>query len=193
MKICFFTPYSVLSTIILYSRLGHWLGDWEHLEPMMQQLHSFLLFCSCDDDSMCAIFKPSYISKYRVVYSSTRTSWSSLGYLSLIFPSTSQCSHMNLSSWSDQRWCSAPYLKEGRRIQKPLVYLPTNRGFFSLCEVIMSFSSNQLNMSWKEKSSSDIPVNLSMIFFPVHQNIWADLWTHDQFWSAIQLCPNMCL
>ena len=42
----------------------HWLGDWEHLEPMMQQLYSFLLFCCCDDKSIRATFKPSYISKY---------------------------------------------------------------------------------------------------------------------------------
>ena len=40
----------------------HWLGDWEHLEPMMQQLHSFLLFCCCDDKSVRATFKPSYVS-----------------------------------------------------------------------------------------------------------------------------------
>ena len=42
----------------------HWLDDWEHLEPMMQKLHSFLLFCCCDDKSIRATFKPSYISKY---------------------------------------------------------------------------------------------------------------------------------
>ena len=42
----------------------HWLGDWEHLEPMMQQLYSFLLFCCCDDKSIRATFKPSYVSKY---------------------------------------------------------------------------------------------------------------------------------
>ena len=42
----------------------HWLGDWEHLGPMMQQLYSFLLFCCCDDKSIRATFKPSYVSKY---------------------------------------------------------------------------------------------------------------------------------
>ena len=46
----------------------HWLGDWEHLEPMMQQLYSFLLFCCCDDKSIHATFKPSYISKYMLSF-----------------------------------------------------------------------------------------------------------------------------
>ena len=34
------------------------------IEPMMQQLHSFLLFCYCDDKAIRTTFKPSYISKY---------------------------------------------------------------------------------------------------------------------------------
>ena len=42
----------------------HWLGDWEHLKPMMQQLHSFLLFRCCNNNSIRAILKPSYVSKY---------------------------------------------------------------------------------------------------------------------------------
>ena len=38
----------------------HWLGDWEHLEPMMQQLYSFLLFCCCcDNKAILKTFKPS--------------------------------------------------------------------------------------------------------------------------------------
>ena len=37
----------------------HWLGDWEHLEPMMQQLHSFHLFCCYGDRSVRTTFKPS--------------------------------------------------------------------------------------------------------------------------------------
>ena len=27
----------------------NWLGDWENLEPMMQQLHSFLLSFCCEE------------------------------------------------------------------------------------------------------------------------------------------------
>ena len=27
----------------------YWLSGWEYLEPMMQQLHSFLLFCCCEE------------------------------------------------------------------------------------------------------------------------------------------------
>ena len=38
-------------------------GDREHLQPMMQQLPSFLLFCCCDDYSISTILKPSYVSE----------------------------------------------------------------------------------------------------------------------------------
>ena len=41
-----------------------WLGDWEHFQPMMQQLPSFLLFCCWDDNSIRTILKPSYVSEY---------------------------------------------------------------------------------------------------------------------------------
>ena len=51
------TPYFILDW-------EYWLVDWELLEPIMQQLHSFFLFCCCDDNSTRAIFKPSYVSKY---------------------------------------------------------------------------------------------------------------------------------
>ena len=27
----------------------YWLSNWEYLEPMVQQLHSFLLFCCCEE------------------------------------------------------------------------------------------------------------------------------------------------
>ena len=27
----------------------NWLGDWGKHEPMMQQVHSFLLFCCCEE------------------------------------------------------------------------------------------------------------------------------------------------
>ena len=55
-------------------------------------------------------------------------------------------------------------------MQKLLVLLPSNRGFLSLCELAMNLSSHQIIVIWKERSSSDMPVNLILIFFQVHQN-----------------------
>ena len=55
---------NVVSLTYVISNWDKWLGDWKHLEPMMQQLHSFLLFCYCDDKAIRTTFKPSYISKY---------------------------------------------------------------------------------------------------------------------------------
>ena len=43
--------------------------------------------------------------------------------------------------------------------------------FLSLCELAMNLSSHQIIVSLKESSSSDMPVNLILIFFQVHQNI----------------------
>ena len=40
----------------------------------------------------------------------------------------------------------------------------------SLCELAMNLSSHQIIVIWKERSSSDMPVNLILIFFQVHQN-----------------------
>ena len=40
-------------------------------------------------------------------------------------------------------------------------------GFLSLCELAMNLSSHLIILSWKERSSSDMVVNL--IFFQVHQ------------------------
>ena len=48
-------------------------------------------------------------------------------------------------------------------MQKLIVLLPSNRGIFVFLS--MNSSSLQLNVSWKERTSSDIPVNLSLIFF----------------------------
>ena len=38
-------------------------------------------------------------------------------------------------------------------------------GFLSLCDLVMNLSSHQIIVSWKERSSSDMPVNLILIFF----------------------------
>ena len=43
-------------------------------------------------------------------------------------------------------------------------FLPIE-GFLSLCELVMNLSSHQIIVSWKERSSSDNPVNLILIFF----------------------------
>ena len=37
-------------------------------------------------------------------------------------------------------------------------------GFLSLCELAMSLSSHQIIVSWKERSRSDMPVKLILIF-----------------------------
>ena len=47
-----------------------------------------------------------------------------------------------------------------------LVLLPSNRGiFFSLWTCHELKLTPELNVSWRKRSSSDIPVNLSLIFF----------------------------
>ena len=43
-------------------------------------------------------------------------------------------------------------------------FLPIE-GFLSLCELAMNLSSHQIIVSWRERSSSDMPVNLILIFF----------------------------
>ena len=43
-------------------------------------------------------------------------------------------------------------------------FLPIE-GFLSLCELAMTLSSHQIIVSWKERSISDMPVNLILIFF----------------------------
>ena len=58
-------------------------------------------------------------------------------------------------------------------MQKLLALHPSNRGIFlSLFELAMNLSSHQIIVSRKERSSSDMPVNLNLIliFFQVHQN-----------------------
>ena len=50
-------------------------------------------------------------------------------------------------------------------MQKLLVLLPSIEGFLSLCELDMNLSSHQIIVTWKERSRSDMAVNLILIFF----------------------------
>ena len=53
-------------------------------------------------------------------------------------------------------------------------FLPIE-GFLSLCELVMNLSSHQIIVSWKERSSSDMPVNLILIFFSSSSKYISDL------------------
>ena len=85
---------------------------------MLERAYTYTSTWSCKD--MSCILTPELYSSSKLILSSQirsdilknlkkRSRSSSQAYLNLIFPSSSQWSDVNLSSWSDQGWCSAPY------------------------------------------------------------------------------------
>ena len=68
-------------------------------------------------------------------------------------------------------------------MQKLLVLLPSIEGFLSLCELDMNLSSHQIIVTWRERSSSDMPVTLILIFFKFIIKISFDLLYNSELGS----------
>ena len=114
-----------------------------------------------------------------------RSRSSSQAYLTLIFPSSSQWSDVNLSSWEVHKETKSLYWKEGVLRAFAFFFSSFSRGHCTTLDLTMNLSSHQIIVSWKERSRSDMPVNLILIF-SLRSLWWADL--DLNFLNFIQLC-----
>ena len=107
----------------------------------------------------------------------------------LIFSPSSQWSDMILSSRSVHREKKSFYRKEGVLRAFAFFFSPFSRGYCTTLDLTMNLSSHHIIVNWKERSSSDMPVNLILIF-SLRSLWWADL--DLNYLNFIQLWAYLC-
>ena len=105
-----FVLHVVYKSAHSWSPLNGWSEhkSWDAISGFLK-LKVLEYVCCSELYSRSKLISSSQIRSDILMNLKKRSRSSSQAYLTLIFPSSSQWSDVNLSSWSDQGWCSAPY------------------------------------------------------------------------------------